>query len=130
MDAQLLERIERIESIVGLRDALEEVHMPQASVAAPHNIDRGAIEDLILDATRDSNLTRFQKNRIERVLTSRFRVPARERLVDQVTQDLIDEGALVITPEGTQAAIDPRAIIEAIQKWLPVLLQILSLFGV
>lgn len=130
MDAQLLERIERIESIVGLRSALEEVHLPQESVLAPHNIDRAAIEYLILDAARDSNLTRLQKNRIERVLTSRFRAPARERLVDQVTQNLIDEGALIFTPEGAQAAIDPRAIIEAIQKWLPVLLQILSLFGV
>lgn len=92
-------------------------------------IDRAEVASMILQAADQSDLRPGQKKRIERVMKSRFRSAARERMIDRVTQNLLDTGALEVGPDGTMAAIDIQAIIAAIQKWLPVLLQILSLFG-
>jgi hypothetical protein len=92
-------------------------------------IDRNEVALMILQATEQSDLRPGQKKRIERVMKSRFRSAAKERMVDRVTQNLLDAGALQVGPDGTHAAIDIKAIISAIQKWMPILLQILSLFG-
>jgi|GEM_PF-5927313 hypothetical protein len=92
-------------------------------------IDREEIASMILQANEQSTLRPWQKSRIERVMKSRFRNPARERMIDRVTQNLLDTNAIQVGPDGTMAAIDIKAIIAAIEKWLPVLLQLLSLFG-
>lgn len=97
--------------------------------ASGPKIDRDEVAAMILQATEQSDLRPAQKNRIERVMKSRFRSASRERMIDRVTKNLLDTGAVQVGPEGAQAAIDIQAIIAAIQKWLPVLLQILSLFG-
>ena len=92
-------------------------------------IDRAEVASMILQATEQSDLRPGQKSRIERVMKSRFRSAARERMIDRVTKNLLDTGAIQVGPDGTMAAIDIKAIIAAIEKWLPVLLQLLSLFG-
>ena len=100
-----------------------------ASPVIGPKIDRTEVASMILQAAEQSELRPGQKKRIERVMKSRFRSAARDRMIDRVTQNLLDTGAVQVGPDGAMAAIDIKAIIAAIQKWMPVLLQILTLFG-
>lgn len=92
---------------------------------------REEIQSLILQAAQKSEAVGpLQRRRIERVMTSNFRVAARERITDRTLEALLDDGEIVVTPEGAQAAVDIDKIISAIERLLPVILQILRLFGV
>ena len=94
-------------------------------------MSREEIQNLILQAANQSNsVGPLQRNRINRVMTSNFRVAARERITDRTLEALLDDGAIAITPEGAQAAVDIDKIVSAIERLLPVILQILKLFGV
>lgn len=92
---------------------------------------REEIQSLILQAAQKSETVGpLQRRRIERVMTSNFRVAARERITDRTLEALLDDGEVIVTPEGAQAAVDIDKIISAIERLLPVILQILRLFGV
>lgn len=112
-----------------IEERLDSVEMARSAPSIGPKIDREEIASMILQANEQSTLRQGQKNRIERVMKSRFRSAARERMIDRVAQNLLDTGAIQVGPDGTQAAIDIKAIIAAIEKWLPVLLQLLALFG-
>lgn len=128
--AELQSRIERIEQSLGIEQPqLAVADEPLASVDGTQ-IDRDRIGSLIVEAARQSSLGRFQKNRIERIMSSPFRTAAKERAIDRVAEQLIDDGALHVTPDGVQAAIDIGQIVSIIERLLPIIQQILSLFGV
>ena len=112
-----------------IEEQLDSVEAVQSAPSIGPKIDRAEVVSMILQATEQSNLRPAQKNRIERIMKSRFRNAARDRIIDRVTQNLLDTGAVQVGPDGAQAAIDIKAIIAAIEKWLPVILQLLSLFG-
>jgi hypothetical protein len=112
-----------------IEEQLDSIEAAQSAPSIGPKIDRAEVASMILQATEQSNLRPAQKNRIERIMKSRFRNAARDRIIDRVTQNLLDTGAVQVGPDGAQAAVDIKAIIAAIEKWLPVILQLLSLFG-
>lgn len=127
--ADLQSRIERVEQSLGIEQPqLAVADEPQFSVQSSR-IDRDQIASLIIEANRHSSLGRLQKNRIERIMSSPFRTAAKERAIDKVAQQLLDDGALEVTPDSVQAAIDIEQIILIVERLLPIVLQILSLFG-
>ena len=93
-------------------------------------MDRKQIESLILQASEQSTtLDRRQKRRIERVMKSPFRRRAREKIVDDVTAQMLNEEVIIVTPEGVEMAIDLEGILAFIERLLPLVLQLLALFG-
>lgn len=93
-------------------------------------MDRQQIETLILQAVdKSQTLDRREKRRIERVMKSPFRRRAREKIVDDVTAAMLAEEVLVVTPEGVEMAIDLDGIIAFIERILPLIMQLITLFG-
>lgn len=107
--------------------------MSTTELAAKPSINRSQIAKGILEAASESNLPSGQQRRLERAINAPWYRPRLVRkgdlIIDQAIEALIEAQKLVATPEGVEAAADWMAIIQFIKEFLPVLLQILDLFG-
>ena len=87
------------------------------------------IEKAVIEAAEKSNLGRFQKARIERIMTGRFRPIAKKNITDRVTAALLAEEMIVASDSGVEFAVDWESILAFIERLLPLILQLISLFG-
>jgi hypothetical protein len=93
---------------------------------------RDEIARSIVEAAEKSDkLTRLEKRRIQRVMKGGwFNDSRREQIISSVAQKLHSEQMIVVMPDGVQAAVDWDAVLNFIEKLIPLILQIVSLFGV
>lgn len=89
-------------------------------------IARGIIEA----AQKSDKLTRFEKRRIERVMQGGWLYEGRKQsVITSVVQQLHAEQAIVVTPDGVQAAVDWENVLSIVAKLIPLIVQLISLFG-
>lgn len=85
---------------------------------------------IVEGAEKSDKLTRFEKRRIQRIMKGGwFNDSRREQIINSVTQKLHAEQAIVILPDGVQAAIDWDGIASFIERLMPLILQLITLFG-
>lgn len=87
------------------------------------------IQQAIVEAADASDLSRFEKNRIRRIMNSPIRPFARRSITNRVTEALLAEELLIVTEAGTEAAVDWNAILEFVKALLPIILQLIALFA-
>lgn len=96
------------------------------------NVDRELIAEAITDQIeQSSDLSKREKRRATRVMNGRFRWQqrARRQVIDKAVEELLAEELIVPTEDGVEAAVDWESILGFLKEFLPVLLQIISLFG-
>lgn len=87
-------------------------------------------QGIVEKAEKSDELTRFEKRRVRRVMNDRWwNQWRRDRVVDQVVKQLIQSEQVVVTPDGVQAAVDWDSVLAFIEKLIPLILQLVSLFG-
>ena len=97
------------------------------------------VKAAILEAIDNTNAVgRFQKNRIRRILNSPVRPIAAKRITDEVSARLLGAEMLVVIEAVSGAgevvysiekAADWNQILAFIERLLPLILQLISLFG-
>ena len=108
-----------------------------ASVAEPAaesdgNVDRDDIADQIIEAAEQSDdLSRREKRRIKRVMNAkRGRLLKMKNVaIDQAVEEMLVAEVIVATPDGVEANWNFQAILEFLEGLLPIILQIISIFG-
>lgn len=81
-------------------------------------------------AEKSETLSRGEKRRIQRVMRGGWWNESRKNtIIDRVAEKMHADGAIVVTPEGVQAAVDWDAILSFIEKLMPLILQLITLFG-
>lgn len=93
---------------------------------------RAQIATSIREAARESTeLNRFEKRRVERVMSGRgfFGEWRKQAVIDKVAKKMVDDGEVEVTPDGVMAAGNWQQWMEIIQQLLPLILQIISIFG-
>lgn len=85
----------------------------------------------IMDAAeRSETLSRGEKRRIQRVMRGGWFQEARKnRIIDAVAQRMHAEQLIAVTPAGVEAAIDWDSILAFIEKLIPLIIQLIGLFG-
>jgi hypothetical protein len=95
-------------------------------------ITRNEIAVGIIEAANAKNDARLSA-KIERIMDPprwafrRRRI--RERVIDQAIDDMLAASVIVPTPDGVEAAVDWEQVVKFLGELLPVLLQLLILFG-
>lgn len=77
----------------------------------------------------DQSLSRFEKRRFSRIMRSPFRGHVQQAVTDHVMSMMLSAGVLAVTPEGVEQTVDLEQLIAFIKELLPVILQIISIFG-
>jgi hypothetical protein len=102
---------------------------PEAILSAKvfrDEIAKGIVEE----AKKSTKLSAGEKRRIERVMRGGwFQESRKQAIITSVVQHLHTEQAIVVMPEGVQAAIDWDNVLEIVGKLIPLILQLVSLFG-
>jgi len=87
-------------------------------------------KSILQEAEKSDKLSRGEKRRIARVMRGGwFNDSRREKIIDSVSEKLHAERAVVVMPDGVQAAVDWDAILAFIEKLMPLILQLVKLFG-
>ena len=95
-------------------------------------VDRDMIAAEIQAAIdRSTTMSDRDKRRASRVMDGRFRWQqrARQQVIDKAVIELLAEELIVPTPEGVEAAVDWDSIATFIERILPLILQLITLFG-
>lgn len=99
-------------------------------------MDRKQVELAFLEAVQKSRISNLKKNRIERIFSDdgprigqRRRQTLQDRILDEVTDYMIAEQLVVVTEDGVEAAIDWNSLISALERIIPIILQLITLFG-
>jgi len=81
-------------------------------------------------AEKNPNLTRGEKRRIERIMRGGWLVePRKQTIITNVIQGIHAEGAIAVTPDGVQAAIDWDQVFLIIEKLIPIVKMFVALLG-
>ena len=91
--------------------------------------DDALIERGIIQAIEQSDLRPLQKNRYLRIMTSPLRKAAKNRIVDQVKIELLDNDVLSVGSDGVMKSLSFAAILEIIIQMIPIILAFLELFS-
>ena len=87
-------------------------------------------QSIIAAAEKSTTLSRGEKRRIDRVMKGGwFQEGRKNQIINAVVQQLHAEQAIVVLPDGVQAAVDWDAVIEFIEKLIPLIVKLISLFG-
>jgi hypothetical protein len=94
-------------------------------------IDRQTVKDFILQAAYRSNQPRRIRRRIEKILSAKRgrKLRIQNQMVDLAIVECVEAGAIVMTPDGAEAAIDWQALADFFEKMLPLILTLVKLFG-
>lgn len=95
------------------------------------SVDREKIAAAIIEASRQSDMSRWKKRRVKRVMTSnRGRLKrAKEQAIDMAASEMLTAGVIVATQDGVEAAINFEVVLGFLEKLMPFILQIIGLFG-
>lgn len=109
----------------------DEPIMSVLSAETPDVIDREVIAQQIVEASEASDSSRFEKRRVRRVMNAKFgRLKrAKEQAIDFAASEALTSGVVVATASGVQPAVDWDAIADFFERILPLILQIIGLFG-
>lgn len=79
----------------------------------------------------NANISERDRGRIARVMGGRgwFNKRRRERVIDEAVKQLHSEQLIEVTPDGVQAAIDWDGIASFLERILPLILNLVKLFG-
>jgi hypothetical protein len=102
---------------------------PEAILSAKvfrDEIAKGIVEE----AKKSTKLSAGEKRRIERVMRGGwFQESRKQAIITSVVQQLHAEQAIVVTPDGVQAAVDWENVLSIVAKLIPLIVQLISLFG-
>ncbi len=87
------------------------------------------VEKLLIEAVKNSKLRPFQKIRANIVLKTNFAPKLKQQLVLNTTSKLLEEGKISNDSGELVALVDWDSILDFITKLLPLLLQLIDLFG-
>lgn len=93
--------------------------------------DSGTLESAILEAVNKSDkLNRFQKNRLERIMTTNWRPNVKKAITDRVTNSLLAEEMLIVSDNGTVTPMfDFDGLLAFLEKLIPMIISLIGLFG-
>ena len=93
--------------------------------------DIGTLESAIIQAANKSDkLSRIQKNRLERILTTNWRPRVKKAITDQVMNSLLAEEMLIVSEDGTVTPMfDFDGLIAFLEKLIPLIISLIGLFG-
>lgn len=102
----------------------------EGATMASQDFREEVARSIVEKAKESDQLTRRQKRKIERVMRGGwFNQWRKDAVLDDVIKKLHVEERIVVTPDGVQAAVDWNAILSFVEKLLPMILQLVSLFG-
>lgn len=116
----------------------EDVTSPVSEVVVASESDLlratpAAVERALLEAIEKSDLRPLQKLRFRAIINTGLRPKVKQEILDTVTSQLIASDAIVIIEDGAVSAAyftqNWDQIIELILRFLPLLLELLKLFG-
>jgi hypothetical protein len=87
------------------------------------------VETAVLEAVERSNLRPLQKFRLRSLINSNLRPKVKQEILDTVTSQLIAADAITVTDDGAYFTQNWEEIIELILRFIPILLELLKLFG-
>lgn len=93
--------------------------------------DIGTLESAILEAVNKSDkLSRIQKNRLERIMTTNWRPRVKKAITDQVMTSLLAEEMLIVSEDGVITPMfDFDGLIAFLEKLIPLIVSLIGLFG-
>lgn len=87
-------------------------------------------KSIVEQSEKSDKLSRGDKRRIARVMKGGWWNDARrEKIIDATVQKMYAEQVVIVSPDGVQAAVDWDGIITFIERLMPLILQLISLFG-
>ena len=89
------------------------------------------LEKAILTAAdKSTKLSRFQRNRLNRILTTNLRPNAKKEITDRAMTELMAVNMLVVNNDGTvEPLFDFDELIAFLEKLIPLIITLIGLFG-
>lgn len=94
------------------------------------SMDFDSVKGAILEALEaNTTLGRWEKRRLQRILQSPFRRRAQREVVEFAASQMLAAQIIEPTPEGVMTAVDWDALLKFLEGLLPLIVQLINLFG-
>ena len=104
--------------------------IPDDATLSAEDFRAEVAKGIVQAARNDKTVSRGELRRLERVMRGGWLVDSRkEAIVTKVVMQLHAVGAIAVTPEGVQAAIDWDQVFLIIEKMIPIIKMFIALFG-